>query len=118
MPKINRLTKDVDFEKVKKEGILIRGNFFFLSFLKNNLNFSRFGVVVSKNVSKKATERNKIKRIVREFIRQSLLSISEGYDFVIVAKRSVVGKEDKIPEELSLLLGKNIKDEKNSNISN
>lgn len=35
----------------------------------NDLNFSRFGVVISAKVSKLAVKRNKIRRIIYDFIR-------------------------------------------------
>ncbi len=103
LPRKNRLTDLSDFERIKKEGKVVKSNFFFLSFLKNNLPFSRFGIIVSKNISNKAVKRNKIKRIVREFIRNNVLSAFGGYDFVIVARKSVLGEENKITKELEEL---------------
>lgn len=105
LPKENRLTELSDFERIKKEGKVIRGNFFFLSFLENNLTFSRFGIIVSKRLSNKAVKRNRIKRLIREFIRNNLLSAFGGYDVVIVAKKSVLEKEEEISKELKKLFG-------------
>lgn len=118
LPKINRLIRADDFEKVKKEGNLVRGSFFLLSFLRNSLSFSRFGIVVSKNVSKKATERNRIKRMIRETIRQIMPSIREGFDFVIIARKSIVGGKERLSKELEFLFEKIAKDEKSGDISN
>ena len=57
----NQLKKKKDFEKVFKKGKGFKEDFLVLIFKKNNLNQSRFGFIVSKNFSKKANLRNKIK---------------------------------------------------------
>jgi ribonuclease P protein component len=51
----------------------------------------RFTVIVSTKVSKRAVERNRIKRVVREAIRHSLPSHKTG-DYVIIVKVRAAGK--------------------------
>lgn len=46
---------------------------------------ARFAVVVSKKVALKATQRNRIKRLLREALRENLLLIQENVDAVVVA---------------------------------
>ncbi len=59
-----------DWLKDKNKKISIRkSNFFIAKFSSNKLNFSRFGLVISAKVSKSALKRNKIKRIIFDFIR-------------------------------------------------
>ena len=82
-----RIKKNKDFQKVLKKGECKRSNLLFVVFLKNELQNSRFGFVVSLKVSKKATERNLIKRRLREIVRLNLDKIKEGYDIVIIAKK-------------------------------
>lgn len=84
LPRINRLQKKRDFERVFKEGKGFREDFLFLKLVKNNLKFSRFGFVVSGKVSKKAVLRNKIKRKLREAVRIKLVKIKKGFDGLLV----------------------------------
>ena len=63
LPKKNRLKKKKDFEEVFKKGKAVRGNFLFVRYLKNSLQFPRFAFVVSSKVSKKAVARNRIRRL-------------------------------------------------------
>lgn len=82
---------------LKKEFRLPKGHFksekvlsspvYVLKLAKNGKPFSRFGVVVSKKVDKRATVRNRIKRKFRSCIESSLASIVAGYDFLFVFKK-------------------------------
>lgn len=82
--------KNKDFDIVFKKGKTKAGKLVFLKILKNNLGINRFGIVVSTKISKKAVVRNKIKRRIREIIRQ--INIKIGFDIVIVAKQEIIDK--------------------------
>ena len=86
LPKINRLRKTKEIKRVFKEGGGHREGFLFLRLVKNNLQISRFGFVVSQGVAKKSTLRNKIKRRLRELVRTRLPRIKTGFDVVIIAQ--------------------------------
>lgn len=88
-----RLQKDKDFDLVFKKGKNLGSKFLFLKLRKNGLEISRFGFILSKKISKNATVRNKIKRRLREIIRKELGNIKSGFDIVIVAKPTIVGKD-------------------------
>jgi ribonuclease P protein component len=92
LPKINRLKKKKDFEKVFKEGKGVKESFLFLKFLPNNLKVSRFGFILSKKISKKTTVRNKIKRRLREIVRLELKKIKPGIDGVFVVSPGLENK--------------------------
>lgn len=47
----------------------------------------RLGITVSKRVGSAVT-RNRIKRLVREFVRHNKSWLPEGHDVVVIAKRS------------------------------
>ena len=83
LPKTNRLTKKKDFENVFKKGKGIKGDFLILRFVGNKTKTCRFGIVVSKKISKKATVRNKIKRRIRAAIgnRNPKFKRRRGYYF-------------------------------------
>jgi ribonuclease P protein component len=97
LPAINRLRKTKDIEKVFKNGKGLKEGTLFLKAATNILNFSRFAFVAGQKSSKKATERNRIKRRMREAIRPSLKLIKPGFDIVITALH---GSADKNFEEL------------------
>lgn len=80
----NRLKKKKDFEMVFKRGEGFKENFLYLKIKKNNLKSSRFGFIVSKKFSKKAANRNKIKRRLSELVRIKLPLIKKGIDGVII----------------------------------
>lgn len=50
------------FKEVFNFGKTIKTNFFLIKKRENNVEYSRFAVVVSKKISKKATERNHLRR--------------------------------------------------------
>lgn len=85
LPKVNRLKKKKDFERVFREGKGFKEDFLFLKVAVNDLKNSRFGFVASKNFSPKASLRNKIKRRLRELVRLRLKRIQKGKDCVLVA---------------------------------
>lgn len=85
LPKINRLTKKKDLERVFKKGKGVKEGLLILRTVKNNLDNSRFGFIVSKKVSKKASLRNKVKRRLRDLVRGKLKKIKKGKDNLLVA---------------------------------
>jgi ribonuclease P protein component len=91
LPTENSLTKSEDFEKVKSKGKLLQSNSFALAIMKrDDEKPSRFGFVVSTKISKQATLRNRVKRALRESIRQSLYYLPKEHDFVFLAKGLIV----------------------------
>lgn len=93
LPKENRLKKKKDFEQVFKEGKGFEEDFLFLKIRKSKSKETRFGFVVSQKVSKKAVVRNKIKRRLREIIREEIPLIQKGTNGVFVIKKNIVKKD-------------------------
>lgn len=83
LPKINRLTKKKDFDLVFQKGKGAKIGHFVFRTVKNSLTKSRFGFIVSKKVSNKATIRNKTKRRLRAAASQ--IKLKNPSDIVIVA---------------------------------
>jgi len=108
LPKINRLKKKKDFERVYKEGKGYKEDFLFLKIVENGKKLTRFGFVVGKNFSKKAALRNQIKRKLREIIRLKFKKIKKGFDAVLIIKPSGFEKKDfcEVEEIISKLLTK------------
>jgi len=84
LPFINRLKRKKDFDNLFKKGLGYREDFLYLKVAKNNLGITRFGFIVGKKFSSKATIRNKIKRRLREIIRKKLNYIQKGVDGVFI----------------------------------
>lgn len=55
--------------------------------MANQLSHPRLGLIVSKKVSKKAVERNKLKRRLREIFRLNQNNLN-SFDIVVIAKQN------------------------------
>ncbi|MBI2042504.1 MAG: ribonuclease P protein component [Candidatus Nealsonbacteria bacterium] len=87
------LKKTKDIERVFKVGRGFKEDSFLLKAASNNLKVSRFAFVAGLKVSKKASQRNRIKRRVREIIRARLSAVSPGFDVVITALAGAGSKD-------------------------
>jgi ribonuclease P protein component len=103
--KKNRIQKENDFEKVFKKGKSAKTGLFVLKWVKNGLPESRFAVSVSKKVSLKAVERNKIKRRICSILEKCFFSMRKGNDFLVIVLPGAVDKSFlEIKEDLNSLL--------------
>ena len=108
LAKTNRLRKEKDFEKLFKKGKSFKNGFLILKIVQNNLKESRFGFIVSQKVSKKAILRNKIKRRLRDIIRQNIGKIRKGIDVALIALPGLEKKNFSETKETLNTLLKNI----------
>jgi len=97
-----RIKKNEDFKRVFIKGRFLRDRLFLLKYEKNSSGISRFGFVVSLKVSKRAVDRNLVKRRLRDIIRLNLDNIKDGYD-VVFATNSNILKADYKSLERSVL---------------
>ena len=77
-----------------------------LSYMPNNLEYSRFGFVVGGRLGK-AVVRNRIKRRMREATRARLQEreIDRGWDIVLIARHPIVAASfQQVDEAIGLLL--------------
>ena len=99
-----RIRKQKDFDKIFDEGAYFSERFLALKAAENNLEMSRFGFMVSNKVSKKAVERNRIKRLLREVVRLRYSKIKPGFDAIFIFRGKNVQKSfediDKVVEKL------------------
>jgi len=70
LPREARLRRPGDFAALRASSGRAGGRCFHLRFRDNELGHARLGLAISKRVSKRAVERNRIKRLVRESFRQ------------------------------------------------
>lgn len=106
LPKANRLKKKKDFERVFKKGKGFKQDSLYFKIFKNNLGLTRFGFVVSKKFSKKAIERNKIRRRLSEIVRIALPKLKKGIDVVIVVMPGAEANFKKLEDTISKLFKK------------
>jgi len=92
--KSKRLLNSEQYRIVLRKGKKIFNPLFLLFILPNNQMQSRLGITVSKKVSKRAVDRNCIKRQVREFFRLNQKSLP-GYDVVVIANTSAAKTDNK-----------------------
>jgi ribonuclease P protein component len=97
------LTKPDQFTAVYNEGCTQTDRFLVLKAKPNQLEFSRYGVSVSKRVGK-AVIRNRVKRILREILR--LTSLCPGWDIILIVRIPAAGSDYKQLEKsvVNLLL--------------
>jgi ribonuclease P protein component len=80
----NRLKKKLEVQGTVKKGKSVFDPVCGIKFLKNDLDESRFAVVVGLKVHKSAVKRNRVKRQYREVVRLHLDSIKPGFDVVLL----------------------------------
>lgn len=111
LPPANRLRQSRDFTTVYQGGVRRSSRYLALRALParnasgSNSQPTRIGIVVSQKVSKRAVERNRIKRQIRSACRQLLPSLLPGWSVVLVVRHSALECEYReILRELKQLL--------------
>lgn len=84
----HRLRSSKRIEIIKSQGRRVENNFLLLFWLKQeeNADLTRAAFIVSSRVNKHAVIRHKVKRRLREVVRNLLPQIRPGLDMVIIAK--------------------------------
>lgn len=81
----NRIRKKKDFDQVFKKGKAAYDKFLGVKALKSNSKINRFGIIVGLKISKKAVERNLIKRRIKAILNEEKNKIKTGNDIVIIS---------------------------------
>jgi len=105
LKKKNRITSSITFKKIFAKGDVKENKCFKIIFKKNDLDYPRYGIIVSTKNSKSAVQRNALKRKIRNILRNSLLVFSKGFDIVIITKKDCLNMNfSKLKESLDKLL--------------
>jgi len=84
-----RLHKSSEFQRVRQQGRSVTSRLLILAWIPNDVGRLRVGFVVSKRISKRAVERNYIKRLLSEAIRPEIPKLSGGWDIVLSARNQI-----------------------------
>lgn len=87
-PNSIRLRKPSEFQVVYKEGSWVANREIAVNFKRHSKPFSKLGITVSKKVSKRAVDRNRIKRHFREWFRKNKRHC-QSIDMILTAKPSI-----------------------------
>lgn len=86
-PKARRLTRASEFERVKRDGLVQRGKLLTLSAtVVDNSGLCRVGLITSRRLGN-AVVRNRVRRRLREIVRQHQHDLRQDLWIVLVARR-------------------------------
>jgi ribonuclease P protein component len=80
-----RIRRKSDFASLYRQGGRLRGRYFTLVFLKNELGHSRLAVVASRKVGS-AVVRNRVKRRFRELFRRNKQLLQDPLDIIVITR--------------------------------
>jgi len=90
LPKYSRVLNRRDFLRIQNRGKKLRSAHLLVSVLKNDqAESSRIGITITRKVDKRAVQRNRFKRIIREFFRQHRFQLASGLDIVVIGLNGV-----------------------------
>jgi len=83
----NRLIKNKDFALAHQSGAFFSFGSVAIKCRRNNLLETRIGISVGLKFSKKAVERNALKRQLREIFRKKIAEMEKGWDVVVMVRK-------------------------------
>ena len=96
-----------DFENILKKGTRVQNEY--LSLLHEDETETKVGVVVSKKNANKATQRNKLRRIIFSVLKDNERYLNKKHVAVFLKKNSSKMTFSEIERELTTLLKKHLK---------
>lgn len=91
LPRDARLRRAADFAALRTVSGRLGGRCFLLRFGNNDAGTARLGLAISKRCSKRAVDRNRIKRLAREAFRRARPALPP-VDILVMARDSAVGE--------------------------
>lgn len=100
--KNSRLLSAADFSNLKIASLVFKRSSLIVYYKKNSLGHSRLGLSVSKKIGNSPI-RNRFKRILRDFYRNSTIKHVEADILIVVSFTRVLANETQENKELALL---------------
>ena len=92
MKNYHSLRNNKEFQMVYNEGKSKANKSLFLYYRKNDLEYNRLGISVSKKVGNSVV-RHRTTRLIRESYRLNQDNLKTGYDMVVIARQTAKGKD-------------------------
>jgi ribonuclease P protein component len=86
-----RLRESSDFARLRRQGRVYRHPFVVLSLLPNALSHNRYGFITTKSLGN-AVVRNRVRRLLRETVRQLHPRLQPGFDMVLISRPGVLNQ--------------------------
>jgi ribonuclease P protein component len=101
LKKINRIGRRKEFLEIKNKGKIYNSPLFGMVYSFDETKEIKFGFVISKKISKKAVDRNKIKRRISEVLVIKMDKFKMGTKIIFLAKKSLLkAKIEEIEKEI------------------
>ncbi len=91
LPREARIRKRAQYLRMSRTARRLRGRLFLYQWMPNGLPHWRLGVTVTRRVARRAVDRNRLKRLVREAFRTIRPQEGPGVDLVVIALPAAVG---------------------------
>ena len=88
----NRIRSKKEFAEIKEKGRIKYSPLFGYLVANNESSDKKFAVIVSKKISKKAVDRNQIRRRITEVLKNEWNNIPEGTRGIFLTKKEILGK--------------------------
>jgi ribonuclease P protein component len=98
-----RLFRKDGIADVFRKGVFLNFGDILLKFKKNNQKISRVGIFVGTKYSKRATERNTLKRKISASIEKKYPKIKKGFDIAVIPSKNF--KKNLSHKEVDNLIG-------------
>lgn len=103
----HRLRKQADIKAVYKAGTKLYHPLIRIFYKPSSQPSSRFAVVVAKIISKRAVDRNKIRRRIRAAIHEATSGLTKSHDIIFVAQpKALTATQADITQAATKLLAK------------
>ncbi|MFK5893821.1 MAG: ribonuclease P protein component [Pseudomonadota bacterium] len=84
-----RIVKPAQYKFLFNKPKRARDNNFIILAKKNKQDFPRLGLAISKKSIKLAVQRNRIKRLIKEYFRTQVIISDQAIDFVVMAQKNI-----------------------------